>query len=252
MLVTLFILAIIGIALIIVGLSGVVGRLLDKGGKNMEGEKNRKKASWKPVIMIAIILVTIAAVTSMYDMVGPAYEFRNEVHGHMENAYYADQPELMKQELELAIDGMHGLDLEKDMYGAFWPWEKTPDRKMDYQYKHLSGILERVDAVIVWRDANYGENATGGTEALGDVYEAKMDNLREFLQEEGWSDWIAQDTFYVNNHLWIYLSWIWYSVLVAIASIYIIYFVINWMIADGIKILDEKTNKWHWKGNHEY
>lgn len=243
----LIILMVVGLILLIIGLSGVVGRLQTKGDKNMVEAGTRKKISfWKQFIPIVAILIAIFTIASVYDMVGPAYEFRREVHGHMENAYYADHPELMKKEIELSIDGMNNLNLERNMYGAFWPWDKTPDRKMDYQYKHLDGILNRVEAVIIWRDANYGENATGGTEALGDVYEAKMDNLRAFLQEEGWSDWIAQDTFYVSQHLWLYLFWLWYGIILLIAIIYLVYFTLRLIDSDGKKVWDETKKKWRW------
>lgn len=156
-------------------------------------------------ILFLVLLFVAPIGIGIYDMTGPAFTYSREIHSHMENAYYADEPKLMKSELLMAIEGMERLNLKEDMYSAFWYWEHTPDRKMDYQYKHLEGIVERIDAVITWYEKNYGENATGGTESLGDVFEQKMDNLRAFLKEEGWSDWIAQGTFYVNHHLFLYL-----------------------------------------------
>lgn len=167
------------------------------------------KAVVLAVLAIVLLLIGVGAV--IYDMTGPSYTWTNEVHGHMENAYYADDPELMKTELEYAIEGMYYLDLTDEMYGAYFPWEKTVDRRMSYQYDHLEGIVRRIDAVIEWRDTNYGPNASGTPESLGDVYEEKMDNLREFLQEDGWSDWIGEDTFYVNHHIMLFLGWWWYG-----------------------------------------
>ena len=38
-----------------------------------------------------------------------------------------------------------------------------------------------------------------------DVYEQKMDNLREFLKEGGRADWIAKNAWYIKNHLIVYL-----------------------------------------------
>lgn len=201
---------------------------------------------WKRVAIVMVVLITILSVVYVVDMIGPAYEFRKNVHGHMENAYYANSPELMMNELDKAVEGMCALNLENDMYGAFWPWEKTPDRRMDYQYKHLDSVYNRIAAVIDWRDKTYG-NVSEPTEQLGDVYEQKMDNLRGFLKEEGWSDWIAQDAYYVNNYLWIYLFWIWYGILLVVATVYITWFAIRGMMSDWKKVFDEKTKRWRWE-----
>lgn len=179
-----------------------------------------EKLLGRTIIGMIITFILIISTLTAYNMVGPSYTYRKEIRGHMENAYYANSPELMKEELSLAIEGMEKLGLTEDMYGAFWQWDKTPDKRMSYQYDHLQGILERIDAVIVWRDTTYGNQSTS-TEQLGDVYEQKMDNLRAFLKEDGWSDWIAEDAYYVNNHLWLHLAPLWLGVL-AISFILIV------------------------------
>lgn len=166
------------------------------------------------ICFIAILfLVTGSIFAGIVNMTQAGYEWNYNVHGHMENAYYADEPQLMKSELLLAIQGMEDLGLTRDKYGAFFAWDKTPDKRMSYQYDHLYGIVDRIDSVIIWYEHNYGENASGGTEALGDVFEEKMDNLRAFLMEDGWSDWIGCDAFYIEHYLWIHLWWIWVAIL---------------------------------------
>lgn len=158
-------------------------------------------------IIFTVLTVCICAGFWFGDMTGPAYQFNEKVHGHLENAYYANQPELMKSEMLLCVQGMRDLGLENNMYAAYWSWDKIPSKKMDYQYAHMASIIDRIDSVIDWRNEVYGNNSQGG-EVLGDVYEQKMDNLRGFLKEEGWSDWIANDAFYINHYLIYYLSWI--------------------------------------------
>jgi len=233
-----------GIIMLCYGLRNVF-----KGVESMNNEK-KKKDMFKPfvrqTIAIIIVLVAIFSIASVYNMLGPNYEFQREIHGHMENAYYADEPELMKKELILAIDGMQDLGLEKEKYGAFWYFDKTPDRQMDYQYKHLEGIIERIDAVIEWREKTYANESTS-TEQLGDVFEQKMDNLRGFLKEEGWSDWIARDTFYVEHHLWLYLFDLWFWLLVAISGIYLFYFMCRGAMSyHWRKVWDEEEKRWKW------
>jgi len=187
-----------------------------------------KAVTFLALVAWAVLIITVIG-TSWSDMTGPAYEFNREVHGHMENAYYANEPTLMKSELQKAIDGMRDLDLEPQMFGAFWGWDRVPNLRMSYQYDHLDGIMARINSTIVWYNANYGPNSTGNPESLGDVYEQKMDDLRAFLQEDGWSDWIAHDTFYVNHHLFIYLAPLIYLAMIAVAGILS---VIAWIAED--------------------
>lgn len=160
------------------------------------------------LVLCVIVLIGLPTGLYLYDLTGPGYQYNNEVHSHMQNAYDANNPELMKEQLLLVVKGMRDLGLTDNMYDAFWAWDKTPEKRMDYQYQHLDGILERIDAVIIWRNATYGNNSQG-TETLGDVYEQKMDNLRMFLQEDSWSDWIANGAFYANFHVFLYTAMLW-------------------------------------------
>jgi len=149
-----------------------------------------------------LILIVPAVVISGYQTIGPYYEWNYEVHSHMLNAYYANSPELMITELSACENGMRDLGLTPDLFGAWLPWEKTPDIRMDYQYNHLDAIINRTKAVIEWRNLTYTTNGSA-PETLGDVYNEKMDNLRGFLVEDGWSDWISYQAFFVNEYLWL-------------------------------------------------
>jgi hypothetical protein len=129
-------------------------------------------------------------------------------------------------QLNLCEQGMRNLGLTPDMYGAWLPWEQTPDIRMDYQYSHIDAIIERTKAVIEWRNETYTKNGSA-PETLGDVYNTKMDNLRSFLVEDGWSDWISYRAFFVNNYLWLVIwndivSWCVYLVGIIIIFIGIV------------------------------
>jgi len=182
--------------------------------------ENGNKRVFK-TILVWVILVSMWGATTAYCAVGPSFTYKSEVHSHMENAYYANTPELMIAELNESINGMRNLDLDRGMYSKIMPWEHTADRQMAYQYRHLTSIKERAEAVIVWRDGIYN-NLSCQAESLGDVYEEKMDNLRGFLQEEGWSDWIAEEAYFVNHHTPLYslgIFYIWFAIALAIWSI---------------------------------
>ena len=165
-------------------------------------------------ICCLVVLVGLPAGLLIYDLTGPNYEFNTKVHGYMENAYYANTPELMIYNLEKSKQGMKDLGLTNDMYDAYFMWDKVPHKQMFYQYQHIDSIISRTNAVIQWRNENYGNESSGvPSESLGDVYEQKMDNLRGFLQEEGWSDWIANGAFYANYYVWLYTASIWGTII---------------------------------------
>ena len=126
------------------------------------------------------------------------YQYERDIGAYMENAYEVNTPELMIKNVELAEQGMRDAGLEETDYGAFI--FKKPDNIMSFQYEFLENFNDRARAVITWREQTYG-NASLGSETLGDVYEVKMDNLREFLKENGRADWIAEAAWWIENHL---------------------------------------------------
>jgi hypothetical protein len=240
-----------GILLLILALSGIMGRYLEKEEKMTEKEEpNVRKRKWLYLggsIFFITILIAIVIGASIFDMTRPNFEFNTSVHSHMENAYFANNPELMNSELNMAIDGMKDLNLKENMYGSIWWWENVPHRRMDYQYRHLEGVVSRVDSVIDWRNKVYAENNNQMSETLGDVYEQKMDNLRGFLKEDGWSDWIAKDCYYANYYIILCVL----PIIVCILLIPIVFLVIFalWgaMETDG-SYIQRKNNdgKWEW------
>jgi hypothetical protein len=154
---------------------------------------------WRYVIALVVAAFTIAAVTYAGDLTGPWYEYKTQVHSHMENAYWSADPYTMRNETQLAVAGMHALKLEPDMYGVFFSWDKTPDRQMAWQYKHMASVISRQGEFINWLEA---QNDTT-TQQFQDVYTAKLNNVREYIKNDGgWSDDIAQNTYYINYHVW--------------------------------------------------
>jgi hypothetical protein len=168
-------------------------------------EKQKAKKMWTGIILVTTILIVLNMTVWYVDASGASFEFQNKVHSHMENAYYANSPELMKTQLQECVQGMRELKLTPDMYGAFMPWDRIPSKQMQYQYQHIDSIIQRVDYVIEWRDSMYNNTTGIQPEQLGDVYNQKMDNLRSFIKAEGWSDWIAHDAYYTNHYMWLYL-----------------------------------------------
>jgi hypothetical protein len=191
---------------------------------------SKKSHKYITVLILLVVLSLMVPIgLAIGNMTGPEYEFNNKVHSYMENAYFANTPELMISNLQKCKQGMIDLGLTENMYDAYWQWDKVPHRQMAYQYQHIDSIISRAQAVVQWRNENYGNESSGiPSESLGDVYESKMDNLRGFLQEDGWSDWIANGAYYANYHVIYYfgelIGSIWFFSFIIIAVL------LGWLI----------------------
>lgn len=152
--------------------------------------------------ILAILGLTWIIGAGIYMMVGPGYQFKNEVHGHMENAYVSNTPTEFIAELREAKQGMIDIGLKPEMYGAVLPWHKTADMRMDYWYRHIDGVIERAQSARVDCDPNRQSRDT-----LTDICEQKMTNLRTFLKEGGWSDEVPKEAYYANYYPLLYFNW---------------------------------------------
>ena len=173
--------------------------------QNVEKEKQQERKEKKSLIVAivaTVILGLFIGAVAVGNMVGPSYQFQKAVHSHMVNAYLASTPELMEDQIALAIQGTKDLGLTADMYGKLMPWQQTPDWRMDYCYLHLQAIIDRCHEVIEWR--NHQDLSSG---QVTDVYNQKMTNLRNFIVEGGYSDYAAKGAFYVNFHSFYYVWW---------------------------------------------
>lgn len=142
------------------------------------------------VAMAFVGLVLIGSCLGLwYDwMAGPGFVYQREIGAHVENAHEVNTPDEMRRELEMAVAGMRNLGLTPDRYGAWFFFEKTPHASMDFQYRFIDNLIERIDAVAADRQRQV---ASGTSDQYGDVFEEKMDNLRAFMDENGRTDWIA-------------------------------------------------------------
>jgi hypothetical protein len=163
---------------------------------------------------VVLLLISVVAFITIAIFHGyTSYEYERDIGSHMDNARDMNTPSRMIEELQLAKQSMIDAGLKDDDYGA-WIFKK-PSNSMKFQYEHLDSIIERAQAVEEWRQKTYGNESNTQTESLGDVYEQKMDNLREFIVEEVRSDWIAEKSWFIKNHFF-FVFWVWiiYSVLI--------------------------------------
>lgn len=156
------------------------------------------------VFTIILVLWTLISVGYTFYV---DYQYENQIGAYFSNAIDMNTPDKMLQQIQLGKQMIINAGLPE--YGAMW--FKTPSNSMDFQMQHIDSIIERIQAVQDWKDKSYGKD--GQAEAMGDVYEQKMTNLRKFIKEDldgtaSRSDWIAENAWYIQNHPILYLWWI--------------------------------------------
>src|SRR3990167_5586926 len=160
-------------------------------------------AVWKVLAVSVTASMIFWPALAISKWTGPDYEFQYNVHSHMENTYFSYSPEIYIESLVKCKQGMMTLGLTNDTYGKYWSWEKTPDWRMDFQYRHIDGLILRGQELIQWRENN------NGTPTFTDVYNQKMQNIRNLLKADGdWSDDIAREAFWAQRPLY-YFAWVW-------------------------------------------
>src|SRR5436190_19966149 len=141
--------------------------------------------------IIFVVTLVIAIVYGANGVVTVNYAYERQVGGHIRNAFEVNTPEAMISELNKSVAGMHALGLVDRMCAGYFLWEQTPDRSMSFQYEYIDQLINRTEAVILWRTLAYNGNST--PETLGDVYEQKMDNLRSFMIESCTNGYVCRD-----------------------------------------------------------
>jgi len=161
--------------------------------------------------VFAIVLLTLLVIWAIFAFSYSYYvdyQYENQIGSYFSNAIDMNTPDKILQQIQLGKQAIIEADLPS--HGAmFFP---KPSNSMEFQLSHIDSIIERIQAVQDWKDKSYGKD--GQAEAMGDVYEQKMTNLRKFIKEDldgtaSRSDWIAEDAWYVKTHPIIYLWVIW-------------------------------------------
>lgn len=168
----------------------------------------------KKIVFFVALVTTLCLPAFGFYSYYVSYYYEREVGSYIENAYEVNTPERMMEQVKRAEEGMRSLGLEESQYGALF--FKKPDNSMKWQYDFLHSIIDRAESVVEWKESM---EKSGSVETLGDVYEQKMDNLREFLKENGRADWIARNTYLVNKNILVYFVNLILAVLVISAAI---------------------------------
>ncbi len=154
------------------------------------------------IVLVSILAIIMASGFHLFYATDVAYPYRVEVSSHITNAYNVQTPEELMKEITLSMEGMRTLGLEDHMSDAYFWWDKNPSNKMVFQYKYLNQIIERAESVIEWRDTEFAES--GDREQFQDLYQAKMDSLKDMIKrghhDDLGADWIAKGAYLLAYH----------------------------------------------------
>lgn len=167
---------------------------------------------------LCIGIVSLVLLGSLiYQMIMVNYEYETKVGAYFDNARDCITPDCMLQQLQTGRTAITLLGLTDNDYGAYI--FKRADNSMQFQYIHIDSIIERVNAVVDWKNKIYS-NQTQAVETMKDVYNEKMDNLRLYIHAESYrSDWIAKNAWYVKYHLYLYFGVLWAVLYLLLAGV---------------------------------
>lgn len=178
------------------------------------------------LIVLGILLLLIPVGIGVYGYV-IGYQYESKIGSYFDNARDSITPEVMLEQLQNGRQAMVSEGLTEDLYGA-WIFKK-PDNSMKFQYQHLDGIIERVKAVQQWKTKMYANDSIN-SETMKDVYNEKMDNLRNYISGETSdsivgtrSDWISKDTWWLKNHFFLDIFGVWIFLLGFVLAIIFIW-----------------------------
>jgi hypothetical protein len=217
-------------------------KIRDRAQKRAEAEVRRiSRKRGRNLVLSLVILGLFSSLMVVGAVVGPGYTYQKNVHAYMEQAYYSADPVLMQDNINKAKQGMENLGLTPQMYSSFWYWEQTPDKQMLWEYQHLNSIDVRCNEFIAWIHA---QNDTG-SQQMQDVYSQKLNNIREFIRDDGgWSDDIAQAAYTTNFQVFFAVGYI--PVMIALIAIVI------WLAALFVIHLDEYDSNLEKKLTEKY
>jgi hypothetical protein len=126
------------------------------------------------------------------------YQYEKAIGAHLNMAVDLISPEQILEELNATKAAMISEGLTPEMSSA-WIF-KQPDNMMKFQYQHLDSIIARTQAVVEWKNKAYGNTTNNMPIETTDIYQQKIDNLRNYITQEVRSDWIAKGAWMLNKH----------------------------------------------------
>lgn len=181
----------------------------------MKKHRMNKNGNGELAAMVGVVCLILAIVFALVGFVGTMTivekDYNTDVHCHIVNARYSQDPAVVKSELILAKQGMIDAGLTNDTYGTFWGFTHTPDNSMRQQYVQLDQAIGMCDMLLTMdKDtASYG---------------AALTNLQNYIYDDnGWADEVAESAYGYNNAPFLY--WQCY----AIAGVFAIMIIVCWI-----------------------
>lgn len=135
---------------------------------------------WKVAAAATLIPAIILMAVSLGLIIGwntnVGAPFRREFGNYINSAANMYDPHLVIQKLDRSIQGIENLGLKPTDNAAAFPWNKNYRHTPQFAIDQITSIIAYADSFIEWKEQSYG---TGVIEVAADVYDEKMDHLRE-------------------------------------------------------------------------
>src|SRR5437773_2200473 len=103
-----------------------------------------------------ILVATVIGTVWLLDSWNVDFQYKKSIGSPMSNAYDAATLQVMLDNLNKSVQGMHDQGLLSTDCGKAFSWEQTPDWCMAYQYQYLDSLKGRIQFYIT----SFAKNGT--------------------------------------------------------------------------------------------
>lgn len=150
------------------------------------------------LILAAIVLASATVITNVTD-IGPKYQ--RTVHSYVDQAYWTNDPQLIKENLTKAVHGMHDLGLTDSMSWKLFSWDQLPSESMRAQYGQMQALINLCDKALALdpTSPNYSFNYVQATTQIHNTICTVATNGDS---HGNWCDEVANGAFWLNLYAW--------------------------------------------------
>ena len=195
--------------------------------KDKKGETSILVVIGAILIVLGFAMVAMSAidVTTRYNP-----EYKNAVHTYVDQAYWTNDPVAQKENLTMAVAGMHSLGLTDGMSWELFNWNQQTSESMKAQYGQMNAIIALCDKAINLNqsDVNYAFNYAQITTQIHNNICAKSGSGDSATTN--WCDEVAQGAYMLNMHPWN--AWQVWIVLIALVGLGILVLIVGLSMSD--------------------
>jgi len=153
-------------------------------------------------IIILICTIIFGVVVWMDGQTVVQKKYQVAVHSYVDQAYYTNDPVLIKENLTQAEQGMRDLGLTDSMSWKFWSWEQTPSESMKAQYGQMDAIIAQCNLAIADNPNNLSY-----TNRITQIHNTICTPKTNGDNSGAWVDQVAEGAFWLDLNAWYAWQW---------------------------------------------